>query len=321
MRYSRLIDKGVIMITFHGYENVIAGVYRHKQDHVFAFWEELSDGEKKSLLEDLASVDFEQLGKLYEMTLREEGHEADFEPASYIALPVDAQGRERFQAARKAGEEHIGMGKTAAFVVAGGQGSRLGYDGPKGMFSIGPVSGKSLFQIHAEKILKYSRKYGAAIPFLIMTSTANHEATVEFMRNNGNFGINDKDMFIFPQNMIPSLDLNGRLILEEKGKIFKNPDGHGGSLTALKTSGVLSELEKRGIETISYFQVDNPLVRNHRSGLYRLPPDGGSRYLQQGASEGGTRRENWRVCEILQREDGSRGIFRPSGASSRGKKS
>jgi UDP-N-acetylglucosamine/UDP-N-acetylgalactosamine diphosphorylase len=249
------------MIAYRGYEELIGNVYGRGQDHVFAHWNELSDSEKKILLEDLSSVDFDLLERLFAEAQNATVFDTDFSPAPYIPQPATDAGLREFAGARSAGEEHIRRGKTAAFVVAGGQGTRLGYDGPKGMFSIGPVSGKSLFQVHAEKIVKYSEKYGVAIPWLIMTSVGNHEATVSFLEKNGNFGISPRDLFIFSQNMIPSLDSRGRLILEEKNRIFKNPDGHGGSLTALRTSGVLDELAARGIETISYFQVDNPLVK------------------------------------------------------------
>ncbi|MBP7735074.1 MAG: UDPGP type 1 family protein [Spirochaetes bacterium] len=247
------------MITFPGYEAVIKRVYDSGQDHVFEYWSGLNDHEKKELLDDLADVDFGLLGKLY--SSKEALADTNFEPAPYIPVPKNDREMKEYRVAHDAGVDHVRSGKTAAFVVAGGQGSRLGYDGPKGKFPVGPVSGKTLFQIHAEKIVKYSRKYGVAIPFLIMTSRANHDETNAFFRENGYFGLGPENVFIFPQNMIPSLDTKGRLIMETKKNVFKNPDGHGGSLTALYTSGVIGEMKKRGVETISYFQVDNPLVR------------------------------------------------------------
>ncbi len=248
------------MISFKGYDQVIERVMQYGQEHVFRFWDELSDHEKKNLLDDLSTVDFELLITLYRQAKEKPAHSAGFEPSPYIPLPSNAEEREIFEAARRKGVETIRAGKVAAFVVAGGQGSRLGYEGPKGMFRIGPVSDKSLFQIHAEKIVKYSRKYGISIPWLIMTSESNHASTAEYLRRERYFGLSEADVIIFPQNMIPSLDLHGKLILESRDRIFKNPDGHGGSLTALRTSGALAKMEKRGIEIISYFQVDNPLV-------------------------------------------------------------
>ncbi len=247
------------MIAYKGYDDVIARVREAKQDHVFDFWDGLSDDEKKRLLDDLAGVDFALLERLYS-SAGATAHR-DYSPAPFIRVPETADERKRFDEARNAGIEAVRAGKTAAFMVAGGQGSRLGYDGPKGKFPIGPVSGKTLFQIHAEKVLASSRKYGVSIPLLVMTSTENNDETVEFFDAHKNFGLPEEDVIIFAQNMIPSLDTNGKLILQSKCGIFKNPDGHGGSLTAMQTSGAMKSLRARGVEIISYFQVDNPLVR------------------------------------------------------------
>jgi UDP-N-acetylglucosamine/UDP-N-acetylgalactosamine diphosphorylase len=150
---------------------------------------------------------------------------------------------------------------VAAFLVAGGQGTRLGYSGPKGKFRISPIKEKSLFQLHAEKILAMSRKYRANIPWYIMTSDTNHQETVDFFETCEYFGLNPKDVVFFSQEMIPALDANGRLILDAKDHIFTNPNGHGGSLSALKKSGALEDMRRRGIDLIFYFQVDNVLVK------------------------------------------------------------
>jgi UDP-N-acetylglucosamine/UDP-N-acetylgalactosamine diphosphorylase len=250
---------GGAMITFPGYEPVITRVYDNEQEHVFEFWNALTDDEKRQLLDDLSDIDFILLKKLY--SSKEFMTDTHFEPAPYIPVPRSEEELREYRMAREAGIAHVKSGKSAAFVVAGGQGSRLGYEGPKGKYPVGRVSGKTLFQIHAEKIVKYSRKYGVPIPFLIMTSRANHDETETYFGENGYFGLGKENVYIFPQNMIPSLDTKGKLILESKKNVFKNPDGHGGSLTALYTSGVITEMKKRGIETISYFQVDNPLVK------------------------------------------------------------
>jgi UDP-N-acetylglucosamine/UDP-N-acetylgalactosamine diphosphorylase len=247
------------MIHHPDYEDLIRKVYEHHQEHMFEYWGELNDAEKRHLLDDLSEIDFGLIERLY--SLQEGVPDTDFAPAPYIPIPVSQKEKDELRRAQDAGMEHIREGRVAAFVVAGGQGSRLGFEGPKGMFPIGPVSDKTLFQIHAEKIVKTSRKYNTAIPFLIMTSRANHEDTTRYFREHKFFGLPSGDVYIFPQNMIPSLDEEGRLILATRSSVFKNPDGHGGSLTALETSGVLAEMKKRGVETISYFQVDNPLVR------------------------------------------------------------
>lgn len=246
------------METFFGYDDLIKQFFSKGQGHLFQHWNTLSEEERKCLFVELKSVDFTLLAELQSLVSADQKTHDIFVPAPFISLK---RGTDEYRNALSAGEAHVREGKVAVFVVAGGQGSRLGYEGPKGCFSIGEVSGKSLFQIHAEKIVKYSRKFGVSIPWLIMTSEANHAATVDFLHRNDNFGIPLDDLYIFSQGMVPSLDLNGKLVLENPIKLFKNPDGHGGSLTALKSSCVLEELIERGIETISYFQVDNPLVK------------------------------------------------------------
>jgi len=248
------------MISYNGYEDTINRVYDNNQEHVFKFWDELTDAEKKSLLDELSDIDFQHLMSLYEKTKEDEPLPMDFQPAPYMPVPqTDAQ-KEEYTRAYDVGTEFIKHGKVAAFVVAGGQGSRLGFDGPKGAFPVGPVSDKTLFQIHAEKIKKYAEKYGVIVPWLIMTSPANHQDTVDFLKEHNWFGLHEESVHLFPQKMIPSLDPDGKLVLADKHSIFKNPDGHGGSLTALRQSGVLEKMIEQGIQIISYFQVDNPLV-------------------------------------------------------------
>ncbi len=147
-------------------------------------------------------------------------------------------------------------------MVAGGQGSRLGFDQPKGMFPVGPVSGKTLFQVHAEKVLALRRRYGPGLPLLVMTSPATDAETRRFFAEQKSFGLPPEEVFFFCQGTMPALDLGtGKLLLEAPGRLFLGPDGHGGTLTALRTSGLLDRLRQRGIEHIFYFQVDNPLVK------------------------------------------------------------
>jgi UDP-N-acetylglucosamine/UDP-N-acetylgalactosamine diphosphorylase len=147
-------------------------------------------------------------------------------------------------------------------VVAGGQGSRLGFEHPKGMFSVGPVSRKSLFQIHAEKVLALGRRYGKQPPFLVMTSPATDAETRQYFADNNYFGLPREEVFFFCQGTMPALDLGtGKLLMEAPGRLFLSPDGHGGTLTALAKSGLLKRLHQRDIRHLFYFQVDNPLVK------------------------------------------------------------
>jgi UDP-N-acetylglucosamine/UDP-N-acetylgalactosamine diphosphorylase len=145
--------------------------------------------------------------------------------------------------------------------VAGGQGTRLGFDAPKGSFPLGPVSERSLFELQAQKIRGLSRRYGRPLPWYVMTSPATDAATRAFLSSHDWFGLPERDVFFFCQGTVPALDFEGRLMLESRDRIAESPDGHGGSLTALEGSGALDDLEERGVTTLSYYQVDNPLVR------------------------------------------------------------
>jgi len=234
----------------------------HGQDHVLRGWDRLSDDERRGLLEQVRAIDLEEVKRLYEQRDRAFSLPA---PELITPIPVVRPADESHPLPREAGrlgEEALRQGQVAALVVAGGQGSRLGFEHPKGMFPIGPVTNKSLFQIHAEKLLALRRRYGKAVPFLIMTSPDNDAETRGFFREHGYFGLPAHEVFFFSQGTMPAVDLaTGRLLLEKPGRIFTSPNGHGGSLTALAESGLLDRLRHRGIRQVFYFQVDNPLVK------------------------------------------------------------
>ncbi|HYC99906.1 MAG TPA: UDPGP type 1 family protein, partial [Phycisphaerales bacterium] len=179
------------------------------------------------------------------------------------------------------GIELIAAGKVAAFTVAGGQGTRLGYDGPKGCFPGGAVTGKPLFACLAEWIAaaagRYCRSSHCAIPWYIMTSPLNHAATVRFFKENGYFGLKKHDVMFFTQGVMPSFDMaTGKVLLDQRHMPAVSPDGHGGSIKALADSGALADMVRRGIEHLSYTQIDNPLVRVIDPafiGLHAFAPD------------------------------------------------
>lgn len=241
------------------YEKLSELFRKNGQEQVFAFWSELSDPEREELLADCRAVDFFWLAARWQ----DYGAKAAAQPAEIVRAPVVAMAdvdAARRRAAIALGEEKLRQGKVAAFTVAGGQGSRLGYEGPKGCYPIGPVTGRSLFQWHAEQILARGRRCGRAIPWYVMTSAANAVATREFFEEKNFFGLRREDVFFFSQGMVPCLDFQGKLMLAGRSRLAMNPDGHGGSLAGLLRSGALADMRRRGVEMISYFQVDNPLV-------------------------------------------------------------
>ena len=228
------------------------------QEHVLEYWKDLSKAERSALLAQIATIDPKSV-KACAAALKG-GVAATVDTSRGLAPKVAELKGAALARAVAAGERELKAGRVAALLVAGGQGSRLGYDGPKGCYSIGPVTGAPLFHFHARKILARSRRYGRPIPFYVMTSEANNAATVECFRANGYFGLDPKDVFFFTQGMWPGMTKDGRIILDAPGHIFMSPDGHGGLLAALKRSGALDDMKRRGIKSVFFFQVDNPLV-------------------------------------------------------------
>ncbi|MBP7901435.1 MAG: UTP--glucose-1-phosphate uridylyltransferase [Spirochaetes bacterium] len=233
---------------------------KFSQNHIAEHLRTLSGKEQSELIGEISSVNFDKIEDLLKIAGSEDKTDKKIFPADCISINNLSGKKDYMKICTDLGVDIIKKGKVAAFVVAGGQGSRLGFEGPKGAFPVSAVKNKTLFQLHAEKVLSASRKYGVKIPFLIMTSHANHAATVDEFKKNSYFGLDSQNVHIFPQNMIPSLDTAGKLILSGRTSLFKNPDGHGGSLSALESSGVLDIIMSKGVEYISYFQVDNPLI-------------------------------------------------------------
>jgi UDP-N-acetylglucosamine/UDP-N-acetylgalactosamine diphosphorylase len=247
------------------YEKIKKILKNHNQSHIFAFWNQLNREQRQNLLEQIQRLDFEKIDSWVTNIIKNPAPEAisaDFGPArSYHPDPVGPQQRRKYAQAVKLGRELIAAGKVAAFVVAGGQGTRLGFDGPKGNFPISPVKNKTLFQIFAETIAAVSQRYQACCPWYVMTSPLNHDQTKEIFRKNSYYGLNGKNVFIFQQGTLPNFSPTGRILLTDKSTIACSPDGHGGSFKALNISGALDDMKRRGIEYLSYWQVDNPLIK------------------------------------------------------------
>jgi UDP-N-acetylglucosamine/UDP-N-acetylgalactosamine diphosphorylase len=234
------------------------------QEGVFRFYDQLPEAGRRKLESQLAALDVGQLDRLADeyVTRKPEIHlPKDILPVTaYPRRPVSAEHRKLYQAAERRGRELMRAGKVGAFLVAGGQGTRLGYDGPKGEFPVTPIRKKPLFQVFAEQLRAHSRDVGRPIAWYIMTSDVNDAATRAFFRQHNFFGYDPADVFFFQQGMMPAFAPDGRLLLGERDSLALSPDGHGGSLRALDRSGALADMRKRGIEHLSYFQVDNPLV-------------------------------------------------------------
>jgi len=243
---------------------------RHGQDHLLYWWTSLSDSDRTRLGREVEALDLEQLDALVAGLLKEESNAQassdQVEPIEVFRLPKTDGERVARRHVAEIGNAALAAGEVGVILVAGGSGTRLGFDGPKGTYPIGPVSGASLFQIHAEKIVALGRRHGKPVPLYVMTSPENHETTTGFFAANKNFGLEHVRFFV--QGQMPAVDRNtGKILLAEKGRLALSPDGHGGTLSALAARGpagepsCLDEMRERGVRTLFYFQVDNPLVK------------------------------------------------------------
>ena len=244
-----------------------ARLSQYGQSHLLQWWDELSETQRSGLLAQLESIDYSLIARLF--SEREAGGGASAgelaaratPPTQLVALPKTAAEQELWRRATALGEEQLREGRVGAILVAGGQGSRLGFDKPKGMYPIGPVSQRSLYQIFCEQLLARGRRAGAAIPYLIMTSDATHDDTVAFFGENHYFGLKSGDVYFFRQGKLPAVcDQTGRIHLAEKHEVALSPDGHGGILKALYSAGLLDLMRDRGLESLYYHQVDNPMA-------------------------------------------------------------
>ncbi len=239
-------------------------IKKHNQQQVMKFWNELSEPSRAKLSAQLEILPWQKLDSLIDQYVinRPVTHiPDDLAPAPFFPLkPADDRMAAYYDQARAEAEKLLRAGKVSLLMVAGGQGTRLGYDGPKGTYPITPIKNKTLFQFFAEKIYRFGRKYGVKFTWYIMTSELNNTQTIEFFKSNNFFDLDEDQVVFFVQGTMPAFGRDGKLLLAEKDSLALSPDGHGGTLLALKRSGCLDRMKKEGVEHISYFQVDNPLV-------------------------------------------------------------
>lgn len=252
------------MNILKAYKNVKKELEKHNQDHLLSFWDQLNTAQQHHLISQINQLDLEKIDEWVTDYVKKNVSAkitGDLTPTPFYSHePSDPKQKRKYAEAIRLGNKLIRQGKVAAFVVAGGQGTRLGFDGPKGDFPISLLKNKTLFQIFAEYIAAASRKYQTVCPWYIMTSPLNHTETEEIFRSNQYYGLGQENIFIFQQGTMPNFSPDGRILLADKDKISCSPDGHGGSLKALYHSRAVEDMKRRGVEFISYYQVDNPLI-------------------------------------------------------------
>jgi UDP-N-acetylglucosamine/UDP-N-acetylgalactosamine diphosphorylase len=237
----------------------------HGQGHLFAFYDKLDAAGKQRLIQEVSHVEFDVVDKLINEFVKGKPQPAaaagKLAPPPVIAVPKTANEKQAEVEARAAGEAAFKAGRVACFLVAGGQGTRLGLHGPKGAFKIGPVTSRTLFEVHAQKIHVLRDRFKAAVPWLIMTSDANDTETKAFFEEHNYFGLGKDSVRIFKQANMPAVGRDGKILLQAPGEIALSPNGHGGSIKALYDSGSIAWLKSQGVDTLYYFQVDNVLTK------------------------------------------------------------
>ena len=236
--------------------------YQYEQEQLLRLYDELTEAEKYSLLDQIISTKLDLVESLFDKLVRSKEEQvslSEFEPL----IPEDLSEASEEARARyyEKGIELIRNGKVAVVLLAGGQGTRLGHEGPKGTYSIGLPSGKSLFQLQCERLINLAKKAGRYIPWYIMTSPENHKETISFFETFGYFGYPKEDIYFFEQGVLPLLGEDGKIIMSSKSGISTGPDGNGGCLLALEDKGYLTKMKEKGIEWLYINGVDNALVR------------------------------------------------------------
>lgn len=242
------------------FEELKEKVEKNGQGQILANYNKLDDSAKKELEEQINRIDFEKVNNLYEKTKEEVSFENDvIEPISYIEK--DKLSEEEYNKFYNLGKKAIEEGKYSIVTMAGGQGTRLGHNGPKGTFDIGLDSHKSIFEILADSIKEDADKYGVVIPWYIMTSKENNDQTEEFFKQNNYFGYDKDYIKFFQQGKLPMCDESGKILLNEKGLIKEASDGHGGIFQSMKRGNITADMRAKGVEWAFIGPVDNVLVK------------------------------------------------------------
>ncbi len=227
---------------------------KYGQEHVLRFYDELDENGQRSLLKQVEEIDFEMLGAI---GAKQQG-KGKISPLGAVEIDEINERKEEFV---EEGLKAIREGKIGAILLAGGMGTRLGFDQPKGTFDIGKTRHLYIFECLINNLLEVCDMAGCFVPLYIMTSEKNHEATYEFFEEHNYFGYPAEDVHFFMQDMAPAVDYNGKLLLEEKGRLATSPNGNGGWFSSLHKSGLLDDIHARGVEWLNIFAVDNVLQK------------------------------------------------------------
>ncbi len=238
-------------------ETAKAYLQKHNQSQLLQYYDELSAEEQLRLLKQIEYTNF-NIVKNIEISQSGSGNGKITPPANTVSIEEAARRRIQFETV---GLNMLAEGKVGAVLLAGGQGSRLGYDGPKGTFNIGVTRELSIFEQLMRNVSDVTSQTGRAFPLFIMTSTVNDVATRSFFKEHSYFGYPRDEIHFFIQDVAPACDYDGKVFLDDKGRISLMPNGNGGWYSSLVNNGLGRILERDNIEWLNVFGVDNVLQR------------------------------------------------------------
>lgn len=255
------------------FDSVITLLKKYDQEHIIRFWDRLNEKEKHFLIEDIREVNIPEVVEMFNKTVKHMNEDQKKLDDRMNPIPAELYGavsrssEELLMKYEQIGFEQISLGRVGVLLMAGGQGTRLGVNYPKGMYDIGLPSHKSLYHVQGERIRRLitlaCKKYGSCkgLPWFIMTSEHTMEPTRKYFKENNFFGLDENNIVFFEQFMLPAFTFDGKIIMETTHKISKSPDGNGGIYKALRDRNILDEIERRGVQYLHAHSVDNILVK------------------------------------------------------------
>lgn len=255
------------------FEQIREHLEKYGQQHLLKYWDEINEEQRRHLKADIEELNFDEVTEFFERSTAslDEGTEKLDDrlqpiPESQV-LTITRTPKDVLKMYDVEGLKQIAQGHVGVLLMAGGQGTRLGFSHPKGMYDVGLPSRKSLFRIQAERIVTLQRlAYESAgqrgkITWYIMTSEHTMEPTRAYFEKNNYFGLDESDVFMFEQGSLPCYSLDGKILLDQKYAVAKAPDGNGGIYRALRDQGVIDDMERRGVRYLHAHSVDNILIK------------------------------------------------------------
>ncbi|MGN0622168.1 MAG: UTP--glucose-1-phosphate uridylyltransferase [Porcipelethomonas sp.] len=238
------------------YQEALIFLEQYNQEHLLRFYDELDENKKANLLEQISSINLERIQ--FMKNNMHKSKRGEISPLGALTVKEISENREKY---KQTGIDAIRNSKVGAVLLAGGQGSRLGFDHSKGMFNIGKTRSLYIFECLINSLLTVTNEAQAYVPLIIMTSETNDGEIREFLEEHNYFGYSKDNIHFFIQEMEPAVDENGKILMSSKDQIVFSPNGNGGWFSSMQKAGLMDLIEKSGIEWLNVFAVDNVLQK------------------------------------------------------------